>query len=96
MLILHKKVDTKGIFYVSGENDTMLAEMVYTMPSIDKMIIEHTEVSEALKGQNVGYQLVNTAVEYARAHNIKIIPICPFASSVFKKKPEFGDVLFKP
>lgn len=94
MLILHKKVDTKGMFFVKGENDEILAEMVYTMPSNEKMIIEHTEVSDELKGQNVGYQLVNTAVEYARTHNIKIIPICPFANSVFKKKPEYADVLF--
>ncbi len=95
MLIRHKKVGTKGMFYVSGEKDEILAEMVYTMPSDEKMIIEHTEVSDELRGQNVGYQLVHTAVEYARTHAIKIIPICPFANSVFKKKPEFADVLFK-
>ena len=94
MEIKNKKVGTKGMFYVS-DDETMLAEMVYTMPSKDKMIIEHTEVSEELKGQNIGYQLVKTAVEYARAHNIKIIPLCPFANSVFKKKPEFADVLAK-
>jgi predicted GNAT family acetyltransferase len=97
MVIKNKKVGTKGMFYVSNEedNELILAEMVYTMPSHDKMIIEHTDVSEELKGQNVGYQLVKTAVEYARTHHIKIIPLCPFANSVFRKKPEFADVLVK-
>jgi len=85
-------VGTKGMFYVSND-DRILAEMVYTMPLTDKMIIEHTEVDEELKGQNVGYQLVKTAVEYARQHSLKIIPLCPFANSVFKRKPEFADVL---
>ena len=94
MQIEHKKVGTKGLFYVEGEKEP-LAKMVYTMPSPEKMIIEHTEVSEELKGQNVGFQLVKTAVEYARANNIKIIPLCPFANSVFKRKPEFADVLVK-
>ena len=94
MDILNKKVGTKGMFYV--ENDkAILAKMVYTMPSPGKMIIEHTEVSEELKGQNVGLQLVKTAVEFARANSIKIIPLCPFANSVFKRKPEFADVLAK-
>jgi predicted GNAT family acetyltransferase len=93
MLIQHKKVGTKGLFYVES-NGNILAEMVYSMPSDDKMIIEHTEVSEELKGQNVGYQLVHTAVEYARTHNIKIIPLCPFANAVFKKKTEYADVLY--
>ena len=94
MEIEHKKVGTKGLFYVAGTKEP-LAKMIYTMPSPEKMIIEHTEVSEKLKGQNVGFQLVKTAVEYAREHNIKIIPLCPFANSVFKRKPEFADVLAK-
>lgn len=93
MLIKNKKVGTKGIFYIDNDEGAIIAEMVYTMPSFDKMIIEHTEVSDELKGQNVGYQLVKTAVEYARHHHIKIIPLCPFAKKVFDKKPEFRDVL---
>jgi len=92
MLIHHKQVGSKGMFFI-GEEGAILAEMVYTSPSADKMIIEHTEVSHELRGQNIGFQLVNTAVEYARKHHIKIIPLCPFANSVFKKKPEFADVL---
>ena len=92
MLIQHKQNGSKGFFFV-GEEDKPLAEMTYTMPAADKMIIEHTEVSDELRGKNVGYQLVHTAVEYARANTIKIIPLCPFANSVFKKKPEFHDVL---
>ena len=94
MQIEHKKIGTKGLFYVDGAKEP-LAKMIYTMPSPEKMIIEHTEVSEELKGQNVGVQLVKTAVDYARANHIKIIPLCPFANSVFKRKSEFADVLEK-
>ena len=92
MQIENKKTGNKGSFYIEQDGETV-AEMVYTMPSADKMIIEHTEVSEKLKGQNVGNKLVLHAVEYARANNIKIIPLCPFTNSVFKRKPEYGDVL---
>ena len=92
MLIKNKQVKGKGMFYVEMDGN-ILAEMVYSMPSSNKMIIEHTEVSEELKGKNVGNQLAHTAVEYARTNNIKIVPLCPFASSVFKKKPEYADVL---
>ncbi len=93
MLIQHKQVGSKGLFFIQQDGN-ILAEMVYTLPAADKMIIEHTEVSEELKGQNVGYQLVQTAVDYARTHMLKIIPLCPFANSVFKKKPELEDVLY--
>ena len=92
MLIQRKQNGSKGMFFVR-DDERILAEMVYTMPSAEKMIIEHTDVDDELRGQNVGFQLVNTAVEYARSHHIKIIPLCPFANSVFKRKPEFADVL---
>lgn len=93
MLVEQKQAGGKGFFYVK-ENEEILAKMVYTMPSPDKMIIEHTEVSDALKGRNIGYQLVHSAVEYARKNQLKIIPLCTFTASVFKKKPEFSDVLY--
>lgn len=93
MLIQQKQEDTKGSFYVE-ENDTVLAAMTYSMTGTSLMIIDHTEVSDELRGKNVGYQLVHTAVEYARANHIKILPLCPFAKSVFDKKgAEFADVL---
>ncbi len=95
MIIQHKQTNGKGLFFIQT-NGKILAEMVYTMPAADKMIIEHTEVNDELKGQNVGYRLVDTAVEYARANHLKIIPLCPFANAVFKKKPEYADTLLNP
>ena len=93
MLIQHKKLNEKGMFFAEIDGN-IEAEMTYTMPSAEKMIIDHTEVSDKLRGKNIGYQLVHTAVEYARTHHIKIIPLCPFANSVFKKKTEYKDVLY--
>ncbi|UEG49336.1 GNAT family N-acetyltransferase [Ferruginibacter lapsinanis] len=93
MLIQHKEEGHKGSFYVE-ENGNVLAEMTYSMTGDKLLIIEHTEVSDALRGKNVGYQLVHSAVEFARSNQLKILPLCPFAKSVFnKKKDEFGDVL---
>ncbi len=93
MLIQQKQDGSKGSFYIEG-NDTRLAEMTYTMAGPELMIIDHTEVDDQLRGKNVGYQLVHTAVEYARNHQMKIIPLCPFAKSVFDKKyAEFADVI---
>ena len=92
MVIQHKQAGGKGIFFV-GQEGAIVAELVYTKPLADKIIIEHTEIHESLAGKKVGLQLVTTAVEYARKQNLKIIPLCPFAKSVFDRKPEFKDVL---
>jgi len=93
MLIQQKQDGSKGSFYIE-ETGTVLAEMTWSMTGTELMIIDHTEVSDELRGKNVGYQLVKAAVEYARTNHIKILPLCPFAKSVFDKKgAEFADVL---
>lgn len=80
------------MFYVEEEGK-IVAEMVFTKSPPDRMIIEHTEVDESLKGKKVGFQLVHRGVEYAREQGLKIIPLCTFARSVFQKTSEFSDVL---
>ncbi len=93
MLIEQKRDGSKGSFYME-ENGKTPAQMTYSMTGTDLMIIDHTEVADELRGKNIGYQLVKTAVEYARVNHIKILPLCPFAKAVInKKKDEFGDVL---
>lgn len=95
MKVKHEQTGDKGSFSIEINNEQK-AQMTYSMPGPDKMIIDHTEVNDELRGKNAGYQLVLAAVEYARANNIKIIPLCPFANSVFKKKQELQDILLNP
>lgn len=92
MEILKELNGHKGSFYIENDGERQ-AEMTYTMAGQETLIIDHTEVGDALRGKGAGLQLVNAAVEYARANNIKIIPLCPFAKSVFDKKEEIRDVL---
>jgi uncharacterized protein len=82
----------KGVFYIEEEG-TLLAEMTYVWAGKDRIIIDHTEVSPELKGKGAGKQMVSKAVDFAREKDIKIIPLCPFAKSVFDKVIEFRDVL---
>jgi uncharacterized protein len=94
MLIQNKLVGNKGMFYV-GQDGAILAEMVYTLSPPDKMIIEHTEVDDSLEGKGVGKQLVETAVNYVRTHQMKIVPLCPFAKSVLDRVSAWQDVLYR-
>lgn len=70
-----------------------LAEMTYVWAGEERIIIDHTEVSDELRGKGVGKQLVAAAVDFARARSIHIVPLCPFAKGVFRRAPEFRDVL---
>lgn len=77
------------IYEIDGQK---LGEMVYTMAGEKKMIIEHTEVDESLKGQGIGKKLQAELVGYVRAHDIKVIALCPFANATFKRMKEWQDV----
>ncbi len=92
MEINHTTSESKGTFYI-GTKDALQAEMTYSKAGDSLIIIDHTEVDESLRGTGAGKALVNSAVEYARANNLKIIPLCPFANAVFKKNPAYADVL---
>jgi predicted GNAT family acetyltransferase len=92
MNIQHQSDDHRGAFFIE-ENSTKLAEMVYVMAGPKKMIIEHTEVDERLKGQGVGAKLLEALVDFVRKEEIKVIPLCPFANATFKKRADLQDVL---
>lgn len=84
--------DNKGSFYIEieGKQEDM---MTFVFTGEDKIIIDHTEVNPGNEGKGFGKKMVIKAVEFAREKGIKILPLCPFAKSVFDKTPEYRDVL---
>lgn len=66
--------------------------MTYSKAGSERIIIDHTEVSDEARGEGLGKMLVYEAVQYAREHGLNILPLCPFARSVFSKNPDLRDV----
>ena len=91
--IIHEHAGHRGAF-VWLQDGKRLAEMTYTVAGT-RVIIDHTDVDNALRGTGAGAKLVAAAVEWARAENARLLPLCPFARSVFDKTPEYADVLAK-
>ena len=90
-MIEHERSGHRGAF-VWVQDGKRLAEMTYTVAGT-RVIIDHTTVDDALRGTGTGQKLVHAAVEWARAEKIQLLPLCPFARSVFDKTPEYSDVL---
>lgn len=82
----------KGRYVVRGP-DGAEAEMTFTRVGERRIIIDHTGVPDAFRGQGIGAKLVTRAVEDARAAGKTILPLCPFAAAQFKRHPEWADVL---
>lgn len=83
---------SKGRYVVQGP-DGAEAEMTFTRVGDRQLIIDHTSVPEAFRGQGIGAMLVARSVEDARAAGKTIIPLCPFAAAQFRRHAEWADVL---
>lgn len=92
MIVQHQEQGSKGEWFVDHEGKRV-AEMTYSWAGEDKFIIDHTWVDDSLRGQSVGRHLLDTAVDFARQKQVKIIPLCPYAKSVFTKDSSIHDVL---
>jgi len=93
MEILRDDNGKKGQFsaVINGEEAGL---MTYTWAGDHRFIIDHTEVNPEFSGQGIGKQLVMAAVAFARENNLKILPLCPYAKSVFDRTSAIKDVLF--
>ena len=86
--------ETKSGHFKAVTNEVEAGKMTYTWTGTDKFTIDHVEVSPDFSDQSLGKKLVLAAVKFARENNLKIVPLCPFAKSVFNKTKEIQDLLF--
>jgi predicted GNAT family acetyltransferase len=75
------------------EIDGHVAQMTYSRASPALIIIDHTDVPDALRGRGLARALVREAVETARREGFKIFPLCPAAKAILDKTPDWADVL---
>ena len=87
--------DGKHGDFIAHSSLERAGEMTYTWAGAAMLIIDHTGVEAAFKGQGVGRALLDAAVAFAREKSIKILPLCPYAKSVFDKDSSIHDVLFR-
>ncbi|MEK4261334.1 GNAT family N-acetyltransferase [Paenibacillus odorifer] len=82
-----------GRFFVANDGK-VVAEITYSLDKeTGELVIDHTRVSEELRGQGTGQKLVRAVVDKARNENLKIVPVCSYAAHQFEKHPEYKDVL---
>lgn len=84
----HSESRGRGVFR-AGEG----AKMTYLRPSPDVMDVDHTFVDEAHRGKGLAQILYREMVAFARANGRKVIPTCPFVTSMFERHPQDADLL---
>ena len=59
-------------------------------------IADHTYVPHEMRGQGVAQVLVEALVEDAREQGFKIVPQCSYVAALFRRHPEWADLLATP
>lgn len=79
-----------GRFEVQLDGHT--AELTYQRVG-EKIIFTHTGVPPALEGRGVGGALARAGLEYARAEELVVRPLCPFVAAYIARHPEYADLV---
>jgi predicted GNAT family acetyltransferase len=72
------------VLRIDGERQGYLE---FTRPEVGLMRIEYVEVSPELRGTGLGRQLVEKAVDFAKASELRVVPICGYARAVITRDP---------
>lgn len=59
----------------------------------DTLIIFHTEVPPALRGQGMGDKLVRGVLDNVRRRDLKVVPRCWFVREFVGAHPEYRDLI---
>lgn len=65
----------------------------YEKPDERTVDLLHTVVPPQEQSQGIGSQLVEQVFDYAREHNQRIIPSCPFVRSWLEDHPQYQDLV---
>lgn len=90
--IRHVALDGGGEFRIERDGHR-IAELTYTVDGDGAMVIQHTHVSNALRGQGIALQLTRAAVEHARRDGLQVVPVCAYARAAIERHHDLQDVL---
>jgi predicted GNAT family acetyltransferase len=58
-----------------------------------KIYLIHTEVPKPLEGRGYASALAKAALEYAREHQLTVVPYCPFVRGYLQRHPEYTSLV---
>ncbi|WP_420000083.1 GNAT family N-acetyltransferase [Streptomyces boninensis] len=78
---------------VGGESK--VAGVAEYLRTTELIAFVHTEVLPEYEGKGVGGALARTALDEARAANLRVLATCPFFAGWIARHPEYQDLLYQ-
>ena len=80
-------------FYIGEDEAAPIAEITYKQKDEHTIDVDHTYVSDELRGQGIAGKLVQVITDFAREENLKIVPTCPYVATKMEKETAYHDLL---
>lgn len=80
-------------FFIGDDETSAIAYVTFKDKNESTIIVEHTFVSDELRGQGIAGKLYKTIIDYARKENKKIIPECSYIKSKMEQNKADQDLL---
>lgn len=55
-------------------------------------VITHVGVYPEFRGQGVAGKIVDTALQYARQHSWRVVPMCSYAAAYIRRNPKYVEL----
>ena len=59
----------------------------------ERLVLTHTEVSEAHEGRGLGGRLAREALDTARDRGLRVTPLCPYIARYIRRHREYVDLV---
>jgi predicted GNAT family acetyltransferase len=82
---------TRSRFEIEQDGQTSYLE--FETDAQGWLTLWHTEVPETQRGKGIALELVTTAFQYAKDHNLRVDVLCPVAHHIVQTHPEFRPLL---
>ena len=89
--IHHEESGSGGRWFMALEGGE--PEMTYRHLDARTISIDHTGVPPRFEGRGYGSALVRQGIADALVRGWRIVPACPFVAVLFRRHPEWADVL---
>lgn len=80
-------------FFIGDNQAKPIAEITYKEKDEETIIVDHTYVSEELRGQGIAGKLVEVIVRFAREEGLKIVPLCPYVKTKMENTESYRDLI---
>lgn len=86
--VVHNEAENRFEVTIDGQ----MALATYRLRD-NRMIINHTEVPPHLRGRGIAAKIARAALDYARSHNLLVLPTCPYTAGFIRKHAEYQDLV---